>query len=55
MEQQIASMETEPSAASTAGQAPSFDNAEDMLDRVVENAIVRSVFNQHDNSRRNFI
>lgn len=32
-----------------------FDTADDMMDRVIENAIVRGVFGQHDASRRNFI
>ncbi len=32
-----------------------FASSEEMLDRVVENAIVRGVFNQHDASRRKFI
>jgi nitrate/nitrite transport system substrate-binding protein len=32
-----------------------FASADDMLDRVVENAIVRGMFNQHDASRRRFI
>ncbi len=32
-----------------------FDSPDDMLDRAIENAIVRGVFNQHDPSRRRFI
>jgi len=35
--------------------ADTFDDSEAMLDQVVENAIVRGVFNQHDASRRKFI
>ena len=34
---------------------PAFDTAEDMLDRAVENAIVKGVFNHHDASRRRFM
>lgn len=34
---------------------PQFDSSEDMLDRVVENAIVRGVFGQNDMQRRTFM
>ena len=33
----------------------SFETSEDMMDRVVESAIVRGVFGHHDASRRNFL
>jgi len=41
-------------SSSTAGDT-AFDSTEDMMDRVVESAIVRGMFGHHDNSRRNFI
>lgn len=41
-------------SSSTAG-GTAFDSTEDMMDRVVESAIVRGMFGHHDNSRRNFI
>lgn len=34
---------------------PSFNSAEDMLDRAVESAIVRGMFEHNDASRRNFL
>ena len=54
MEQQVETMT--PTTLSTGNDvSPSFDSSEDMMDRVVENAIVRSVFGQDDASRRDFI
>ncbi len=44
---------THAPAAAAAGE--SFATSEDMLDRVVESAIVRGVFGHNDASRRNFI
>ena len=34
---------------------PQFDSSEDMLDRVIENSIVRGIFNQNDMERRTFM
>jgi nitrate/nitrite transport system substrate-binding protein len=34
---------------------PQFDNSEAMLDRAIENAVVRSVFNHNELSRRSFL
>ena len=34
---------------------PQFENNEDMMDRVIENAIVRGVFGQNEMARRNFM
>lgn len=43
-------------APSAAGEeTATFDNADDMMDRVVESAIVRGVFGHSDASRRDFI
>ena len=36
-------------------EATTFDSADDMMDRVVESAIVRGVFGHSDASRRDFI
>ena len=57
MEKQIETMSTTPASPTSASSAlaPNFDSSEDMMDRVIENAIVRSVFNQDDASRRKFI
>jgi nitrate/nitrite transport system substrate-binding protein len=57
MEKQIETMAMSPVPATSASSelSPSFDNSDDMLDRVIENAIVRSVFDQNDASRRRFI
>lgn len=37
------------------GQAPAFESADALMDRAIENTIVRALFNQDDNSRRRFI
>jgi|TARA_B110000908_G_scaffold21461_2_gene24225 nitrate/nitrite transport system substrate-binding protein len=57
MEKQIETMAMSPASATSASSelSPSFDNSDDMLDRVIENAIVRSVFDQNDAARRRFI
>ena len=57
MEKQIETMAMSPVPATSASSelSPSFDNSDDMLDRVIENAIVRSVFDQNDAARRRFI
>lgn len=40
----------------TVAEAPAqFDNSDDMMDRVIENAIVRGIFGQNDMARRNFM
>ncbi|WP_323813491.1 CmpA/NrtA family ABC transporter substrate-binding protein [Cellvibrio sp. NN19] len=36
-------------------QAPAFESADALMDRAIENTIVRALFNQDDNSRRRFI
>lgn len=45
---------TPPPAPAATSVSP-FASADDMLDRVIENAIVRGVFNHHEPSRRQFI
>jgi len=35
--------------------SPGFETSEDMMDRAIENAIVRGIFNHNDNGRRNFL
>lgn len=35
--------------------APSFSSADELMDRAIENTIVRALFNQDDHSRRRFI
>ncbi|MCM2680316.1 CmpA/NrtA family ABC transporter substrate-binding protein [Echinimonas agarilytica] len=40
---------------STAQSQTAFPSSEDMMDQAIENAIVRGVFGQHDQSRRKFI
>ncbi|WP_460234720.1 CmpA/NrtA family ABC transporter substrate-binding protein [Aurantivibrio plasticivorans] len=52
LEQQAEKME--PIAADAKADSQ-FDSSEDMLDRVVENAIVRGVFNHNDVQRRQFL
>lgn len=45
-----------PSTASdTQGKLPQFESSEAMLDRAIENAVVRSVFNHNELSRRSFL
>ena len=34
---------------------PAFESADELMDRAIENTIVRALFNQDDNSRRRFI
>ncbi len=36
-------------------QIPAFESADALMDRAIENTIVRALFNQDDNSRRRFI
>lgn len=50
MEKQIETMATSPTTATNSELSPGFDSSEDMLDRVIENAIVRSVFDQNGKS-----
>lgn len=45
----------EHSNAATLADSETFDSSEDMMDRVVESAIVRGVFGHSDASRRDFI
>lgn len=45
----------QPDSTKSVSEKPLFDNVEAMLDRVVENAIVRGVFGHSDTSRRRFI
>lgn len=51
MEQQADQMSVSTSQESK----PQFDSSEDMLDRVIENSIVRGIFGQNDMQRRNFM
>ena len=54
MERQISDQESVSHTSSSAA-TETFGSSEDMMDRVVENAIVRGVFGHNDASRRNFI
>lgn len=52
MEKQAEQMTVDNSGAEHKAQ---FDSSEDMLDRVIENSIVRGIFNQNDMERRTFM
>jgi nitrate/nitrite transport system substrate-binding protein len=53
-EAQAARMESHPTEMDSV-LGDSFDSSDDMMDRVIESAIVRGVFGHSDPSRRDFI
>lgn len=52
-ERQAESMVVEPVSAEEA--KPQFDSTEDMMDRVIENTIIRGMFGQNEEARRTFL
>lgn len=53
LEKLAENMETPPVGAEL--QTSGFDSSDDMMDRAIENAIVRGVFGQNERTRRQFI
>ena len=54
-ERQAQAMIVDDSTSNTGEVKPQFDSSEDMMDRVIENTIVRAVFGQNEHARRSFL